>query len=99
MAPTEVDYSRYVIGMRQAGVDMVVLTNDISGEVKFVNTAQQQGYAPHVITTRAVFYDPAFADLVTGKPTNVYSELGSALYFNADERRIPGVALYQVWMK
>jgi ABC-type branched-subunit amino acid transport system substrate-binding protein len=98
VSPTEVDYTRYVIGMRQAGVDMVVLTNDISGEVKFVNTAQQQGFAPRVITTRAVFYDPAFKDLAQGNPTNVFSELGSALYFNKDERTNPGVALYQDWM-
>ncbi|MFN2538622.1 MAG: ABC transporter substrate-binding protein, partial [Mycobacteriales bacterium] len=98
VAPTEVDYTRYVIGMRQAGVDMVVLTNDVSGGAKFISTAQQQGFVPHVITTRAVFYDPAFKDLVQGSPTNVYSELGSALYFNADERDIPGVALYQKWM-
>lgn len=98
VAPTEVDYSRYVIGMRQAGVDMVVLTNDISGEVKFVNTAEQQGFSPKVITTRAVFYDPAFKDLIQGRGANVYSELGSSLYFNQDERRIPGVALFQDWM-
>ena len=99
VSPTEVDYTRYVIGMRQAGVDMAVLTNDISGEVKFVNAAQQQGWNPHVITTRAVFYDPGFKNLVQGNPTNVFSELGSALYFNADERSNPGVALYQDWMK
>lgn len=99
VSPTEVEYSRYVIGMRQAGVDMVVLTNDISGEVKFVNAAQQQSFNPRVITTRAVLYDPAFKDLVSGNPTNVYAELGSALYFNADERRFPGVALFQDWMK
>lgn len=99
VSPTEVDYTRYIVGMRQAGVDMVVLTNDISGEVKFVNAAQAQSFTPHVITTRAVFYDPAFKDLVSGNPTNVFSELGSALYFNADERSNPGVALYQDWMK
>ena len=99
ISPTEVDYTRYVIGMRQAGVDMVVLTNDISGEVKFVNTAQQQSYTPRVITTRAVFYDPSFKDLISGSPTNVFSELGSALYFNKDERDIPGVALFQDWME
>jgi ABC-type branched-subunit amino acid transport system substrate-binding protein len=98
VSPTEVDFTRYVIGMRRAGVDMVVLTNDISGEVKFVNAAQQQSFAPHVITTRAVFYDPAFKDLAQGNPTNVFSELGSALYFNKDERNNPGVALYQDWM-
>lgn len=98
VSPTEVDFTRFVIGMRQAGVDMVVLTNDISGEVKFVNAAQQQSFTPRVITTRAVFYDPAFKDLAQGNPTNVYSELGSALYFNADERNKAGVALYQDWM-
>jgi ABC-type branched-subunit amino acid transport system substrate-binding protein len=98
VSPTEVDFTRYVIGMRQAGVDMVVLTNDISGEVKFVNAAQQQSYHPRVITTRAVFYDPSFKDLISGNPTNVFSELGSALYFNKDERNIPGVALFQDWM-
>jgi ABC-type branched-subunit amino acid transport system substrate-binding protein len=98
VSPTEVDFTRYVIGMRQKGVDMAVLTNDISGEVKFVNAAQQQGWTPHVITTRAVFYDPAFKDLASGNPTNVFSELGSALYFNKDERNNPGVALYQDWM-
>lgn len=98
VSPTEVDFTRFVIGMRQAGVDMVVLTNDISGEVKFVNAAQQQSFTPRVITTRAVFYDPAFKDLAQGNPTNVFSELGSALYFNTDERNNPGVALYQDWM-
>ncbi|MCU1602145.1 MAG: hypothetical protein JWO22_2854, partial [Frankiales bacterium] len=42
--------------------------------------------------------DPNFKDLVSGSPTNVFSELGSALYFNTDERSNPGVALYQDWM-
>ncbi len=99
VSPTEVDYTRYVIGMRQAGVDMVVLTNDVSGEVKFVNATQQQSWTPHVITTRAVFYDPAFKELVSGSPTNVFTELGSALYLNKEERVNPGVALYQDWMQ
>jgi hypothetical protein len=76
-----------------------VLTNDVSGEVKFVNATQQQGWTPHVITTRAVFYDTSFKDLVQGSPTNVFAELATALYLNPEEHSIPGVGLYQDWMR
>ena len=86
---------------RTGGGDIYGGTIDVTyGGITTVTSYPGVGsFTPHVITTRAVFYDPAFKDLVSGNPTNVFSELGSALYFNADERSNPGVALYQDWMK
>lgn len=98
--PTTVDYTQYVIGMRQAGVKMVVLLNTAANNAKFVNAAQQQSFAPPVIESPGTMYDPSFADAVGPGVPDVYVDTTTALYANADEAKaVPGVALYQKWMK
>lgn len=98
--PTTVDYTQYVIGMRQAGVKMVVLLNTAANNAKFVNAAQQQGFAPPVIESPGTMYDPSFADAVGPDVPDVFVDTTTALYASPDEAKtVPGVALYQKWMK
>jgi ABC-type branched-subunit amino acid transport system substrate-binding protein len=99
VSATEVDYTRYVIGMRQAGVQMAVMLNSAVNNAKFVNAAIQQAWNPPVIQAQGTIYEQAFVDALDSVPSNLYAELGFALYHNAEERRIPGVALFQDWMK
>jgi ABC-type branched-subunit amino acid transport system substrate-binding protein len=96
---TEVDFTRYVIGMRQAKVKMALLFSSGAQDQKFINAAQAQGFNPPVIDAPAALYDPSTAAAIGKAPTNVYSDLDTALYADPGEaRRIPGVQLYQTWM-
>lgn len=97
---TEVDYTQYVIGMRQANVKMAMVFMSAQLSVKFVNEAQQQGFSPPVIESPGTFYDPYTLQALNKSVTNLYTDLVSALYANADEaQRIRGVATYQTWMR
>jgi ABC-type branched-subunit amino acid transport system substrate-binding protein len=98
--PTTVDYTQYVIGMRQSGVKMAVLFNTASNNEKFINAAQQQGFTPPVIESPGTLYDPSFPAAVGTAVTDAYVDTTTALYADASEaKRVPGVALYQQWMK
>jgi ABC-type branched-subunit amino acid transport system substrate-binding protein len=97
---TEVDFTRYVIGMRQANVKMALLFSSAPQDQKFINAAQQQGFKPPVIEAPSALYDPSTPAAIGDAPTNVYSDLTTALFADAGEaRKIPGVGLYQTWMK
>lgn len=98
VSPTQVDYTQYVIAMRQAGVQMVVMLNSAINNAKFVNAAIQQRWEPKVIQAQGTIYEKAFSDALASVPSNLYTELGFAMYRNPEERRIPGVALFQDWM-
>ena len=98
--PTTVDYTQYVIGMRQAGVKMVVLLNTAANNAKFINAAQQQSFVPPVIESPGTLYDPSFADAVGPGVTDAYVDTTTALYASPEEAKtVPGVALYQKWMQ
>ena len=98
--PTQVDYTQYVIGMRQKNVKMAMLFNTAQNNAKFVNAAQQQGFQPPVITSPSSFYDPYTAQSVGKGVPDVYTDLVTSLFFNPEEaRRIKGVATYQTWMR
>ncbi|MGB8649817.1 MAG: ABC transporter substrate-binding protein [Mycobacteriales bacterium] len=97
--PTQVDFTQYVIGMRQKNVKMAVLYSTAAYNAKFINAAQQQGFTPPVIEAPGTLYDPAFKDAVGTAPKNLYTDLANALYANPEEARIKGVALYQQWMR
>lgn len=99
VSPTQVDYTQYVIAMRQAGVKMVVMVNSAANNAKFVNAAVQQRWSPPVIQAQGTIYEQAFVDALDQVPNDLYVELGFAMYHNAEERSIPGVALFQDWMK
>jgi len=98
VSPTQVDYTQYVIAMRQAGVQMVVMLNSAINNAKFVNAAIQQRWSPKVIQAQGTIYEKAFSDALDAVPGYLYTELGFAMYRNPEERRIPGVALFQDWM-
>jgi ABC-type branched-subunit amino acid transport system substrate-binding protein len=97
-SPTEIDYTRYVVGMRQAGVQMAMVIIDAANDERFINAAQQQRWEPAVIEAPGPIYDPSFAEAVGTSATNIYIDTGFSLFLNNDERRIPGVARFQDWM-
>jgi len=95
--PTQVDYTQYVIGMRQAGVQMAMVIIDAAHDEDFINAAQQQRWSPAVIEAPGPIYDPSFAQAVGTSATNIYIDTGFSLFLNKDERRIKGVADFQEW--
>lgn len=98
--PTTVDYTQYVIGMRQANVKMVILFNTAANNAKFVTAAQQQSFVPPVIEAPGTMYDPSFPAAAGTDVPDAYIDTTTALFFNPEEAKtIPGVALYQKWMK
>jgi ABC-type branched-subunit amino acid transport system substrate-binding protein len=96
--PTQVDYTQYVFGMRQAGVQMAMVIIDAPRDEAFIRAAQQQRWSPAVIEAPGPLYDPSFPQAVGTDLTNIYIDTGFALFLNKDERRIKGVAQFQDWM-
>jgi ABC-type branched-subunit amino acid transport system substrate-binding protein len=97
---TQVDFTSYVIGMRQAKVKMALLFSSAPQDQKFINAAQQQGFVPPVIEAPSALYDPTTPAAIGTAPTDVYSDLTTALFADtAEAQRIPGVELFQKWMR
>lgn len=97
VSPTQIDWTQYVIALRQAGAKFVLLLNTSQNNAKFINAARQQGYNPPVIAAHGTFYDTSFPQAVGTAPTNLYMDTGFSLFL--DERTIKGVALFQDWMR
>jgi ABC-type branched-subunit amino acid transport system substrate-binding protein len=97
---TAVDYTQYVIGMRQKKVQLAFLFNTAANNAKVINSSEQQGFHPAVFDAPGTLYDPSLPAAVGNAPTNLYVDTGTALYFNKQEAAsIKGVGLYQEWMK
>jgi ABC-type branched-subunit amino acid transport system substrate-binding protein len=99
----ESDFTTDIVQMRQRGVQMLYfISADVPTIVHVLQAANQQQWKPALIAVGAgdAIYDPAFIPTAKALANGVYADQGSALFFNPEDARvIPGVALYQQWMR
>ncbi len=98
--PLETDFTSDVLRMRQAGVQMVSLTQaDVKTVARVLNAMQAQGFHPQVITAGGVAYDGSLFKLVNpGAAEGLLNDQQQAMYLGEDQATNPEVALFRTWM-
>ena len=101
-SPGESDFTADIIRMRNAGVQFLYFVSADSHTIaKVLNAAQQQQWHPTMIAVGAgdAAYDPSFIPEAGAAANGLFADQPHAAFFNPADAAIPGVALYQKWMK
>jgi ABC-type branched-subunit amino acid transport system substrate-binding protein len=100
VSPIETDFTPDILRMRNAGVQMVSLSQlDIRSIARILNTMQQQGFKPQLVTAGGVAYDASFSKLVNpGAGQGLLNDQTQALYLGGDAKTTPEVQLFDTWM-
>jgi ABC-type branched-subunit amino acid transport system substrate-binding protein len=101
-SPGETDFTADIIQMRQRGVKFLYFVSADSHTIaKVLNAAKQQGWSPTAIAVGAgdAAYDPSFIKEAGAAANGIYADQPHAAFFNPADAAIPGVGLYQEWMK
>ncbi|MCU1601951.1 MAG: hypothetical protein JWO22_2660 [Frankiales bacterium] len=101
-SPGETDFTADIIRMRNAGVQFLYFVSADSHTIaKVLNAAQQQQWHPTMIAVGAgdAAYDPSFIPEAGAAANGMFADQPHAAFFNPADAAIPGVALYQKWMK
>jgi ABC-type branched-subunit amino acid transport system substrate-binding protein len=101
-SPGETDFTADIIQMRQKGIQFLYFVSADSHTIaKVLNAAKQQNWKPTLIAVGAgdAAYDPSFIPEAGAASEGVYADQPHAAFFNPSDAVIPGVGLYQQWMK
>lgn len=101
-SPGETDFTADIIQMRNAGVQLLYFVSADSHTIaKVLNAAKQQNWKPQLIAVGAgdAAYDPSFIPEAGAASEGIYADQPHAAFFNPSDAAIPGVGLYQQWMK
>ena len=101
-SPGETDFTSDIIQMRNKGVRCLYFVSADSHTIaKVLNAAAQQQWHPDFIAVGAgdAAYDPSFIPEAGAASEGMYADQPHAAFFNPSDARIPGVGLYQEWMK
>jgi ABC-type branched-subunit amino acid transport system substrate-binding protein len=101
-SPGETDFTADIIQMRNDGVQLLYFVSADSHTIaKVLNAAKQQRWSPQLIAVGAgdAAYDPSFIPEAGAASEGIYADQPHAAFFNPADAAIPGVALYQEWMK
>jgi branched-chain amino acid transport system substrate-binding protein len=99
-ASTETDFTADVLRMRDAGVQMVSLTQtDIATMARFLNAMQQQNWHPQLVTTAGTAYNGNFFKLINqGAAEGMINDTYYSLYQGEDRSTIPEINLFLTWL-
>lgn len=101
-SPGETDFTSDIIQMRQKGIQLLYFVSADSHTIaKVLNAAKQQNWKPQLIAVGAgdAAYDPGFIPEAGAASEGIYADQPHAAFFNPADAAIPGVGLYQEWMK
>ena len=101
-SPGETDFTADIIQMRNDGVQALYFVSADSHTIaKVLNAAKQQQWHPQLVAVGAgdAAYDPSFIPEAGAASDGVYADQPHAAFFNPSDAAIPGVGLYQEWMK
>ncbi len=97
--PLETDFTADVIRMRNAGVQFLVMFEDIKSIARVLNAAQQQGWHPQVVTSAGQLYDASLFSLVNpGAATGAYNDQTQVMWLGQDRSNTPEVNLFLTWL-
>jgi ABC-type branched-subunit amino acid transport system substrate-binding protein len=97
---TETDFTADVLRMRDAGVQMVSLTQtDIATMARFLNAMQQQNWHPQLVTTAGTAYNGNLFKLVNpGAAEGMINDTYYAMYQGEDRATVPEIDLFLTWL-
>ena len=97
---TETDFTSDVLRMRDAGVQMVSLTQtDIATMARFLNAMQQQNWHPQLVTTAGTAYNGNLFKLVNpGAAEGMINDTYYSMYQGEDRATTPEIDLFLTWL-
>ncbi|HXY28988.1 MAG TPA: ABC transporter substrate-binding protein, partial [Acidimicrobiales bacterium] len=101
-SPLATDFTSEVIAMRNAGVNMVYLTDlDWQWGADIMLDMQQQGWRPTVVFSAGPLYADQFVSHAGGaaNTNGILLGQGQALYLGQDAKSIPAVGQFTKWVK
>ncbi len=101
VSPLETDFTSDILRMKNAGVQMLVLTNlDVQRAAIVLDEAAQQGWRPQLIESGGIVYDGSLFKLMTdpAAANGVLNDQQQALYLGEDAGTTPEVKLFDTWM-
>ena len=98
-SPLTTQFTSDVLGMQQAGVQMVVLDQaDVATVARFVDAMQAQGFHPQLVTSAGSAYDASFVQQAgASAAAMVTTDQLESLYLGQDASAIPAVATFEHW--
>jgi ABC-type branched-subunit amino acid transport system substrate-binding protein len=99
VSPLETDFTSDILRMRDAGVQLLYLTDvDAADVARVMNEAHQQGWHPQ-ITVATTGYDGSFFGLTSPAAAGgLLMPLPNAMYLGQDSKTTPAVGTFLTWM-
>ena len=97
----ETDFTADVVKMRQAGVQMVVISGlDIGGVSRLLAGMAQQGFKPKVFSSTGTAYDSTLIQRAgAAAAEGIFIDMTQSLYLGEDASKVPAVKVFDDWMR
>ena len=102
VSPVETNFTSDVINMKNAGVQMVLMTDGDQQIFSALSAAMaQQGFHPQVVFSAGPIYDNHFVSAAGGAANTkgYYLVQGSSLYLGQDAKSVPAVKTFDTWVE
>lgn len=96
---TESDFTADVVQMRRAGVEMLIMTYDVTNFVRVAKAMAQQNWKPKLMNWGSNAYDPDFLSGGGAAVEGSVLDQQQVLYGGEDRASVPEVGLFLDWMK
>jgi ABC-type branched-subunit amino acid transport system substrate-binding protein len=97
--PTEQDFTSDVIKMQSGGVQMVIMTGDVTGMARLAKAMAQQGFKPKLNNMGANAYDHRYIEIAGAAAENTLLDQQLPMFAGEDAATNPEVALFNTWIK
>jgi ABC-type branched-subunit amino acid transport system substrate-binding protein len=97
--PTETDFTSDVIKMQSGGVQMVIMTGDVTGMARLAKAMAQQGFKPKLNNMAANAYDHRYVEIAGAAAENTLLDQQLPLFAGEDGGTVPEVALFNQWIQ
>jgi branched-chain amino acid transport system substrate-binding protein len=96
--PLTTQFTSDVIGMQQAGVQMVVLDpTDVATDARFVDAMVAQGFKPALVTSAGTAYDATFIQQAGVQAASMITSAQHQVLYDGQDSSIPAVAVFDHW--
>jgi ABC-type branched-subunit amino acid transport system substrate-binding protein len=96
--PLTTQFTSDVIGMQQAGVQMVVLDpTDVATDARFVDAMVAQGFKPALVTSAGTAYDATFIQQAGPQAASLVTSAQHQVLYDGQDAAIPAVGVFDHW--
>jgi len=96
--PLTTQFTSDVIGMQQAGVQMVVLdATDVATDARFVDAMVAQGFKPALVTSAGTAYDATFIEQAGVQAASMITSAQHQVLYDGEDSSVPAVGVFDHW--